>query len=63
MTEEIVAPVKLDFKCERCGYEYVKEKDNPPYLCNRCVRFMGKQTWKTANQIQPPLSTPPTTKD
>lgn len=55
--------VMQDYKCDRCGYEYQKRQDYTPYLCKRCTQFIGKRTWTTVNQIQPPLSTPPTVKD
>lgn len=46
------------YKCDRCGYEYHKNFDFPPFLCYRCMRFIAKRVFTTMNTIQPPVSRP-----
>lgn len=52
-----------EFTCIRDGFKYRRTKDYPPYLCNRCQRFLSKGLTKLWFQIQPPLSAPPKTED
>lgn len=44
------------FTCERCGYEYMKQKDYKPFLCHRCLRYIGKKVFLIMSQILPPTS-------
>lgn len=54
--EETVTPALENFTCERCGYEYQKQKDYRPFLCHRCLRYIGKKVFTLMNQITPPVS-------
>lgn len=55
MPEPEVQPLS-EFTCERCGYHYQKQKDYSPFLCHRCLRYIGKKVYTLMNQIQPPVS-------
>ena len=46
------------FTCERCGFVYQKLKDYEPYLCHRCLRFLGKKVFTLVRTIVPPISRP-----
>jgi hypothetical protein len=50
-----------NFTCDRCGFVYQKQFDHPPYLCHRCLRFLGKGIFKLYNQLNPQVSSPPAT--
>lgn len=46
------------FTCERCGFVYQKLKDYEPYLCHRCLRFLGKKVYTMVHTIVPAMSRP-----
>jgi len=60
MDETLVQPtqVLIEYHCERCGFVYKKVFDFAPFLCYRCMRYIAKRDWTTANTIQPPVSRP-----
>lgn len=57
--EEVASPKEVqEFTCERCGYKYTKLKDYAPFLCHRCLRYIGKKVFTLMSQVQPPISRP-----
>lgn len=46
------------FTCERCGFVYQKQKDYAPFLCHRCLRYIGKKVWTISQTLQPAISRP-----
>ena len=57
-TEAPVVEEPKQFTCVRCGFVYQKLRDYEPYLCHRCLRFLGKKVYTMVHTIVPAMSRP-----
>jgi len=46
-------PERKSFRCIRCGFVYQRENDFEPFLCYKCMRFLGKGAARNYLQLVP----------